>query len=277
MNLSLKHFRAIKLHSQGAFTLVEIAICLGIIGIALVAIIGILPLGMHSQRDSREETIVGQDASVLFEAVRSGSRGNDDLTNYVYAIVNSWYSTNATSGAVHTGITGYTNYLTEKIGFNKNKFPGAVWYNLLTNGENIVGLMSTPQLISTNGSQISDLRYGGISNHVAAYVSALSGVAGVLPAQDNEILRADAFSYRIYCVNATVAMDTNVANLNYNRNLNQNLHELRTTFFWPLLPTGNTGKGKQTFRATIGGQLVSTNSNGLDLYFYQAQNYTNAP
>ena len=110
-----------------------------------------------------------------------------------------------------------------------------------------------------------------------SYVSALSGVAGVLPAQDNEILRADAFSYRIYCVNATVAMDTNVANLNYNRNLNQNLHELRTTFFWPLLPTGNTGKGKQTFRATIGGQLVSTNSNGLDLYFYQAQNYTNAP
>lgn len=55
------------------FTLVEIAICLGIIGIALVAIIGILPRGLHTQKDSRQETIVGQDATMLLEAIRSGA------------------------------------------------------------------------------------------------------------------------------------------------------------------------------------------------------------
>ena len=39
-----------------AFTMVEIAICLAIIGFALVAIIGVLPIGMNTQRDNREET-----------------------------------------------------------------------------------------------------------------------------------------------------------------------------------------------------------------------------
>ena len=39
------------------FTMVEIAICLAIIGIALVAIIGVLPIGINVQRDNREETL----------------------------------------------------------------------------------------------------------------------------------------------------------------------------------------------------------------------------
>ena len=70
--------------------MVEIAICLAVIGIALVAIIGVLPIGMHTQRDNREETIINQDATVFIEAIRGGARGMDDLTNYVYAITNYW-------------------------------------------------------------------------------------------------------------------------------------------------------------------------------------------
>src|SRR5471030_691992 len=69
---------------RSGFTMIEIAISLAIIGIALVGIIGVLPLGMNVQRDNREETIINQDASVLLEAIRSGARGLNDLTNYVY-------------------------------------------------------------------------------------------------------------------------------------------------------------------------------------------------
>ena len=68
---------------QSAFTMVEIAISLAIIGIALVAIIGVLPLGMNVQRDNREATVINQDASVFLEAIRNGSLGLNDLTNYV--------------------------------------------------------------------------------------------------------------------------------------------------------------------------------------------------
>src|SRR5271169_5569951 len=84
-----------RLKFENGFTMIEIAISLAIIGIALVGIIGVLPLGMNVQRDNREETIINQDATVLLEAIRSGARGLNDLTNYVYAITNNW--TNVTT------------------------------------------------------------------------------------------------------------------------------------------------------------------------------------
>ena len=54
-------------------------------------------------------------------------------------------------------------------------------------------------------------------------------------------------------------------------------HELRMTFLWPLLPNGNTGNGRQTFRATIAGQLVHVFTKGVHFYYYQSQSFTNAP
>src|SRR5271154_7452383 len=77
---------ALPVRKQSAFTMVEIAISLAIIGIALVAIIGVLPLGMNVQRDNREATVINQDATYFIEAIRGGAQGLNDLTNYVYAI-----------------------------------------------------------------------------------------------------------------------------------------------------------------------------------------------
>src|SRR6266699_711976 len=69
-----------------AFTMVEIAISLGVIAIALVAILGVLPTGVRVQRDNREDTILNQEGVFWLEAIRSGSRGLDYLTNYVDTI-----------------------------------------------------------------------------------------------------------------------------------------------------------------------------------------------
>src|ERR1039458_5936414 len=106
------------------FTMVEIAISLAVIGIALVAIIGVLPIGMNTQRDNREETIINQDATVLMEAIRGGARGLDDLTNYVYAITNfgGQYKNGVLTLFSSPPPIGYANYP-----------------SFLTNGANIVG------------------------------------------------------------------------------------------------------------------------------------------
>ena len=249
------------------FTMVEIAISLAVIGIALVAIIGVLPIGMHTQRDNREETIINQDATVLMEAIRSGARGLDDLTNYVYAITNYWTNLTTKTG----GVVGYTNSP-----------------SFLANGANIVGLMSTPEYTdSSYGAPIPNLLFGGISNHVVAWVRSLSGPAVEKPPQDNDIVRGDSFGYRVLCVNAPVAADmTAVTNAvgtvtnAYFRQFAANLHELRLTFFWPQEPNGKLGPGRQTFRATVAGQIVTNIVAGQILYFYQPQsfiNVTNAP
>src|SRR5688572_14992833 len=77
-----------------AFTLIEIAICLGVIAFALVAIIGILPAGLQVQRDNREDTIINQEGTYLLDAIKSGSEGLSDLAGRVKHII----ITNVTQG-----------------------------------------------------------------------------------------------------------------------------------------------------------------------------------
>ncbi len=199
--------------------MVEIAISLAIIGIALVAIIGVLPLGMNVQRDNREATVINQDASVFLEAIRNGSLGLNDLTNYVFDITNSWtlYKTDGTVQG--TGVYGYTY---NNVFISPSAAPP---YSsaAITNGANIVGLLSTPEFIAnvfnppfTVYPVVSGLfdvaqRYGNTvscySNHIVASVRSISGPAAEKPPQDNQIIQADAFTYRIYCVNAPLAMN----------------------------------------------------------------------
>ena len=89
MKLHLSNAPAPQL-SRSGFTMIEIAIALGVIGFALVAIMGILPLGLNVQRDNRFETIINQDATYWLEAIRNGAQHSsvdqDDLTKYVEQI-----------------------------------------------------------------------------------------------------------------------------------------------------------------------------------------------
>jgi prepilin-type N-terminal cleavage/methylation domain-containing protein len=204
-----------------AFTLIEIALCLAVIGIALTAIIAVLPLGMDVQRQNREATIINQDATIFMEDIRNGARGADDLTNYVYQVE-----------------VGTTNPV------------------LFSSGAQIIGLLTTP----------------GLTNH--AYVRSISGSAVEKPPQDNGIILGDSFSYRIICENVPVQTADNSTN---SQILQNNLHELRLTFLWPLLPNGSVGNGRQTFRSLVAGQIVQTNISGLSLNFFQSQSFTNAP
>jgi len=264
--------------------MVEIAISLAIIGIALVSIIGVLPIGMNTQRDNREETIVNQDATVLMEAIRGGAQGMDDLTNYVYGITNYWteYSisggkltvtpvkTNGYATLNGTVVAGYASPATTTFG--------------LTNGVNIIGLLSTPEFTDVNGRPLFGLVLTNnatfYSNHVVAYVHSLSGPAVEKPPQTNDLLRSDSFSYRVLCINAPVNGDMyDVTNFNgvitngYFQQLSANLRELRLAFFWPQQPNGTLGPNRQSFRTQVAGQIFVTNNAGQFLYFYQPQSF----
>jgi prepilin-type N-terminal cleavage/methylation domain-containing protein len=272
--------------ARSGFTMIEIALCLAIIGFALVSILLILPLGMDTQRATREETIIGQDASVLLQAISTGARGDDDLTNYVYAIV----VTNV-AGVVAQNL-GYVNpVLTNIMNFSTASFPTvSQWYPILTNGANIVGLLSTPLYTDGSGNLVNDLAFANNTNYVWARIRSLSGLAAEKPPQDNSIMEGDTFSYQIRCVNAPEAADTNVLNKNspfyspYTSQWVGNQRELRLLFLWPLLANGALSgiAHLQTFRTTIAGQLEDTNINylptfGNRLYYYQSQSFTNTP
>lgn len=274
-----------------AFTMVEIAISLGVIAFALVAIIGVLPRGMNVQRDNREETIINQEAAVFAEALRGGARAIDDLTNHVFGITNYWARfevisnspTAVVTNRLETGLDGYGYEFAEVHSINprlaRPELP-------ITNGLRIVGLLGRPKYESLGG-----LRFQ--SNHVVAFVRAMSGVAAEKSPQDNADVRADAFSYRMICENQPMpllfdpstpptsspdyARYTNYTS--YLRQLTNNLSELRLTFRWPLSARGVPGNGRQTFRMAVGGSLVQTNDPFITahrLYFFSPSTFVKA-
>lgn len=279
--------------------MVEIAISLAIIGIALVAIIGVLPAGMRIQRANREQTVINADATVFLEAIRGGARGLDDLTNYVFMITNTY-----------TGVPSV---------------PRA--YANFTSGAEIVGLLSTPEFEDAN-YQPTIAANAVYSNHMVAYVYSINGPAVEKPPQPNgSLIRQSSFSYGLICQNLPVAhymppiwsagvsytngftvayvlngvMTYWAANATttagdqpgvasdwspalYPQELDINTHELRLTFLWPLLPNSRPplayyGPGHYTWRTMVAGQLaLDTNTvPGVDLYFFGSQTFTNQP
>ena len=278
----------------------EIAISLAIIGFALVAIIAVLPWGMNAQRDNRERTVINQDATIFLQAISTGARGDDDLTNYVYAITN--YQTSLPLPGTLT-INGYAG-------------------STLANGAQIIGLLSTPEFVDSSNEPVDydDASADkGFSNHVVAYVHSISGTAVEKPPQTNDLVIGESLSYRIYCENLPVPYDTPPpweantypvgAYVSYSSNgqttnyweantataagdipgasskwtrvaylqvLADNLRELRLTFLWPELPSGGVGNERQTYREQVAGQLLVNNGNP-PLYIFQSQSFTNVP
>lgn len=267
--------------------MIEVALCLAIIGFALVSILAVLPLGMDSQQKTREATVISQDATMFLEALRGGARGMNDLTNYVVAITNFYQNYDASGRPV--GILHRAGY-----SLTAGMIDGALqsaWN--LTNGLRIVGVLSTPEFTSGLGGPPTSDTYNVAytSNRVYAYVRSVSGLAVEKPPQNNDILRGASFSYRILCVNAPVAMATNTMAINerstnaFDQELAGNLRQLWLSFRWPLLPNSSLPVRftQQDYRADIAGQVILTNDvpsnprQGMWLYFCQPELFINTP
>ena len=253
-----------------AFTMIEIAISLAVIGFALVAILGVLPLGMSVQKENREETIINQDATVFMNAIRSGARGMDDLTNYVMAITNyqTHYGRNGNPTPPNPTVYWYTP--------NSSSFgPGFA----LTNGFRIIGLLSTLKYVPLANDRF-------LSNYVVAAVRSLSGTVSDKFPQTNTALQDLAFSYRM--ISEVIPFGESYDNVDriwrtnpMAPNLRSNLHEVRLTFRWPLAQ-GVKAPGRQVYRTTVGGSLVQTNEPwfpeawGNPLFFLEPGTYVQA-
>jgi type II secretory pathway pseudopilin PulG len=278
---------------SAAFTLVEIALALAIIGFALVAIIGVLPFGLNVQKENREETIVVQDANYLLDAIRTGARGLDDLTNYVESITNY-----VTEFAIVPDGAGYvTNIVPPNIrtfGYTYNQASvgdTAAPQNVITNGERIVGLLSTPKYQFNFPNPTAPVPNFFLSNYVVAYVRALSGPAIEKSPQTNANVRDLAFRYRLISevtpfenwndswVNFTVPGLTETEIITRSnawrlaRNKQGNLHEVRLLFRWPIKNNGDIGPSRQVFRTLVGGTLQATNHAGLNIWLMHPGTY----
>jgi hypothetical protein len=283
--------------------MVEIALCIAIVAFALVAIIGVLPTGMRVQKDNREDTVINQDGTFWLEAIRSGSLGLDDLTNYVDSI---------TIVRRGVGVSGREDYIYgdgRRLG-NTNTFP---------RGSNIIGLLTTPKY----GAILHHDELRSATNLVAAYVRSLSGTAELKPdpgkkqtvsiqasakEQPVEVSVKDmAFKYRLTSEIVPSYMpfgppprrpadtDFGAPGLNEQErarrhqnwlrtreeaNLNLNAYELRLTLEWPVYPRENSymvGGNRKTFRTLVEASLTTNNIDRYTtLFFFQPSTFVPA-
>lgn len=247
--------------------MVEIAIAIGVIGFALVAIVGIIPRGLSVQKDNREDAIINQDGPYFLNAICNGQQGLDFLTNYVEQ--------------VRVDKVGSTP-LTIIYSSNNVVPPDPPW-----NGATIIGFLSQPKY------EVDPLDPNKvITNIVTARVRALSGAATMQNGNNSQVafsylltvealpfqyvqtnvfghlnIPSDIAQFATY-YNASQPLDS-VSNLDYvtrsNRfaelsQLRSNLFEVRLKFQWPLFPGGTaTGAGLHQFRAMVSGQPFATN------------------
>lgn len=283
MRFPLANLRSRK--PTAAFTMVEIALCLAIIGFGLVTIIGVLPQGLDVQKTNREETVIDQDAQVWMDALRSGARGFDNLTNYVVGITNYWTIYDVTgkghysiTNVRRSGVDGYT--YNHSVVNSQQNVPGSYG---LTNGLRIIGLLSMPSIMTPPPYLQGTFQ----SNYVVAYVRAMSGSAADKYPQNNPEVLDNAFQYRMVVQNVPYVPSpyllpdsTNSIDSHMLSRLQTNSHSLRLFFRWPVLPNGHLGSGRQTFRLLVGGQLLSGYDSGLStneqpkLYLFQPSTYT---
>jgi type II secretory pathway pseudopilin PulG len=240
---------------QSAFTMVEIAIALGVIGFALVAIIGILPSGLQVQRDNRSETIINQDATFWLEAIRSGAQGIDDLTNWVELV-----SLPESGGPV--------DFRFGPAGLSGNQF---------TYGSDIISLLTTAKRFGQTNAVQPTL--------VNAIVTAISGSAADKDSNRNN--RELSFRYRltVEITNAAPAdlvgivppLAVGFAALNPQPNPPlpldppeplASLFEMQLTFSYPYIEGKPSEPRNKTYRATVSRNVLTNLIGGREYYLF---------
>ena len=269
--------------------MVEIAIAIGVIGFALVAVVGILPTGMNTQKDNREDTVISQDAPVFIDAIRNGGtntynenfppiEGLNFLTNYVEQIMIVSNYVTASGSVITTTSTPITSF---------------------QSGWEIVGLLSKPEPLNVSASNYNVTR---------AIVRSLSGAA----VQQNGANLATSFRYQMdieivpfiniapdqtafynyaygtpeYIIRSNRWLEVNPSAVTTNIPVNlpiatgalaYSMFDVRLHFSWPVLPGPNgteiIGPNHQTYRTTVASALLPGPLfvNNEQLWFFQPQ------
>jgi type II secretory pathway pseudopilin PulG len=220
--------------------MIEIAIALAVIAFALVAIIGVLPIGMNVQRDNRAETIINHDATYWMEAIRGGARGLDDLTNYIDQItVNG---------------TNFENYYIN---------PGAA-PRVFSTGREIIGLLSTP-VLGTNGIVAIVRTLSGAATEKNAYKAA--------PWPGQDVAVRYRLTSRVVPVAPASTLDfkSSIAGapLIPIEPLDSTLYDIELRFSWPVSGPKSIGTRQKTYRSMASRYLfVDTNSSPVISFFH---------
>lgn len=220
-----------------AFTMVEIAIALGIIGFALVAIIGILPAGLQVQKETRERSIMDKEAEYWINAIkRSGDYTNDFLL----------------ANAYQDDVVDFV----ERI----NGTPIAD-VNIRTTARVIGQLIRTNYIVTYDAGGVPSVEW---TDPVTAIVRPFNGGA----IERGSVYSDFAFKYQMN-VHIAPSFTIRPDHPDYNA-LQSKLWELRLEFAWPVI-NGQALRTQAVHRATIAGDLTTADHPLPSDFYYFAR------
>lgn len=270
---------------EHAFTMVEIVLSLAIIAVALVAIIGVLPIGLNVQSDNKEESIINADAAIWMQFLTKGAQGGEYFKP-VSPLPGPIFYINEVRVDENLKSRNLANALLDEDAVTSTK---TTYIDKFNSAQDLLGLLSLPKYRFTPyrvkvGDEFVDWTDGQTYTNwnVYADVRALNGNMADLGA-DMDF----AFKYRMIpelvplqngapYVFEFSKNDTN--NGTILPNLEGNLYELRLKFLWPLLP-GKDGDYRSqtqfaksmTFRTLISGYDNQITNN---LYFMSPRQFS---
>jgi type II secretory pathway pseudopilin PulG len=251
------------------FTMIEIAVSLGVIAIALIAVLGVLPLGLNVQKENRERTVVNEDARLLIDALREGSEALYSLTNHVEAILR--VGTNA-AGRLLTNTLTLVNGGTDPAFVKSELAPAPAPAVSPTNSPFfILSALGTPDIVYNPSARQyvgveMDTKGDMLYRTVALMRSLSGGMLEQAPGASNdlsfhyyltvEVVPFLGFFSAFDITNAGTANAEALQSLNRQQQVfveGNNVQELVLTFQWPVLPNGRVGVYRQVYRTLISG------------------------
>lgn len=260
----------------------ELALCIAIVAIAMVAIIGVLPLGMNVQKQNREETIINQDAQILMDALKTAAVSGAPLTN-IYRDSLKLADRMWTFANQADDLTNFVDYVVVENSLGRSYWRGP-WYRPVNGGASADGsraplldghmflnALLTPHAETNSGRFVTNMVFAQlrpISGPLSEQPSSLTRKPAPSEAAAEE--RFDTVFRYIVTAELSPAMPTSPAlaqgeEIARLRNLTNQVYDLRLTFEWPVRSQNtdihqagqapNVGANRKTFRTQLAGSL----------------------
>jgi Tfp pilus assembly protein PilV len=165
--------RELRVASRSAFSLTEVVIALGVVSFALIAIFGLLPVGLKTVKNANEQAAAANLLGAIADAVRNAST-NASATTYSNSIAGQGIgyilgSTNPTTNTLNNlTLEGASNSISARLKAVVVISPPA---NIMTNGRALISV-AWPATASNSGS-ISNLTWSRADGFVTSGIQFL--------------------------------------------------------------------------------------------------------
>ena len=251
------------------FTMAEVVLALAIVAFGLIAVLGVLPIGLNTNRDNRHETIIKHDMEFWMNAIRGGRLSMDAL-NHV-----EWVELNINDNNTTVYRAEYAALARDGNPNNTNRWPAfvdkagnAALAPLAYRGtlkqaswrKDVLGWLSIPDSLPSYGAI---KKYAKIRPLGSTLLNRLQSIRGV--AADGTV----GYIHEGGDLTFSYLLETHI------NMLEPNFWEIKLVARWPIIEEAGTadsvktGHGKKTFVAYINAPLEKAWSRDDLSPFYQ--------